>query len=277
MFICENCGTSHTGSYGSGRFCSTKCSRGFSTKAKRKEINEQVKKTFKIKNDNKIILPKFCISCEAELLGNTHKKYCTECSDFLKYRVLFKKLNIQEKNIKIANNKVFIILYNEYFNNDLCLGQLKEKYKIQFNTMYFYFLKNGIHLRNNSDAGSLAVSNGRLSPQSNTIYKHGKYETWEGKKVYLRSSYEFNYAKELDEKHISYDVESKRIKYFDQTKLLHRIAIPDFFLIDSNMLVEIKSSYTLNLENMKDKFIAYDKLGYKTKLIVDGKEIKIKL
>lgn len=30
--ICENCKNDHDGSYGSGRFCSSKCARGFSTK-----------------------------------------------------------------------------------------------------------------------------------------------------------------------------------------------------------------------------------------------------
>lgn len=30
--ICENCKINHDGSYGSGRFCSSKCARGFSTK-----------------------------------------------------------------------------------------------------------------------------------------------------------------------------------------------------------------------------------------------------
>jgi len=44
MKTCENCGSDHEGKYGSGRFCSTKCSRGFSTKAKRSEINEKVSK-----------------------------------------------------------------------------------------------------------------------------------------------------------------------------------------------------------------------------------------
>lgn len=39
---CKNCGNSHDSSYGSGRFCSSKCAHGFSTKAKRKEINERV-------------------------------------------------------------------------------------------------------------------------------------------------------------------------------------------------------------------------------------------
>ena len=40
--ICENCGIDHTGLYGSGRFCCCKCARCFSSKAKRKEINQKV-------------------------------------------------------------------------------------------------------------------------------------------------------------------------------------------------------------------------------------------
>ena len=40
--VCENCGQDHQGTYGSGRFCSQKCARGFATKAKRAEINQKV-------------------------------------------------------------------------------------------------------------------------------------------------------------------------------------------------------------------------------------------
>ena len=42
MRNCENCETEHTGEYKSGRFCSLKCSKSFSTKSKRNEINEAV-------------------------------------------------------------------------------------------------------------------------------------------------------------------------------------------------------------------------------------------
>ena len=52
MKKCENCGDEHDGTYGSGRFCSTKCSRGFSTKAKRKEINKKISHTIKSKIEN---------------------------------------------------------------------------------------------------------------------------------------------------------------------------------------------------------------------------------
>jgi hypothetical protein len=44
---CENCKNGHNGNYGSGRFCSSKCARGFSTKVKRKEINEKISNSMK--------------------------------------------------------------------------------------------------------------------------------------------------------------------------------------------------------------------------------------
>lgn len=49
---CENCQAEHNGEYGSGRFCSEKCSRGFSTKSNRETINEKVSATLKLKHLN---------------------------------------------------------------------------------------------------------------------------------------------------------------------------------------------------------------------------------
>jgi 5-methylcytosine-specific restriction endonuclease McrA len=43
--ICEFCQKEIDGSYGSGRFCSVKCARGFSTKDNRQSINNKVSKT----------------------------------------------------------------------------------------------------------------------------------------------------------------------------------------------------------------------------------------
>lgn len=69
---CENCRNSHDGSYGSGRFCSAKCSRSFSTKNKRKEINERVSKSLRgsvsPKKGLKIVPRKVkkCLECNCE-------------------------------------------------------------------------------------------------------------------------------------------------------------------------------------------------------------------
>lgn len=39
---CEKCGIEHLGTYGSGRFCSSKCARSFSTAHNRLRINEKI-------------------------------------------------------------------------------------------------------------------------------------------------------------------------------------------------------------------------------------------
>lgn len=44
---CECCELEHDGTYGSGRFCCKVCARAFSTKSKRKEINERVSEKLK--------------------------------------------------------------------------------------------------------------------------------------------------------------------------------------------------------------------------------------
>ena len=53
------------------------------------------------------------------------------------------------------------------------------------------------------------------------------------------------------------------------------MAIPDFYIKDENLIVEIKSQFTLNVQNMKDKAKAYKELGYNFKLILEHQEIDI--
>lgn len=44
---CEYCSKEHNGNYGEGRFCGSKCARGFSTKEKREYINKKVSEKMK--------------------------------------------------------------------------------------------------------------------------------------------------------------------------------------------------------------------------------------
>lgn len=46
----------------------------------------------------------------------------------------------------------------------------------------------------------------------------------------------------------------------------------DFHLTDSNTIVEIKSEYFYDEQNMKDKFQKYRELGYDCKLILENIE-----
>ena len=106
-------------------------------------------------------------------------------------------------------------------------------------------------------------------------YKQHWHTTWNGKDVYLRSSYEEDFANELDEKQIDYDVEALRIKYFNTIENEFRCAIPDFYIPSKNMIVEIKSNWTFNEQEMKDKKKAYLEQGYNFKLILEHKEKEI--
>lgn len=80
MEICENCGKDNNGNFGSGRFCSEKCARGFSTKANRNLINDKIRITFSQKIKNKPIL-KICKTCgvifESEFKRRKRKNYCS--------------------------------------------------------------------------------------------------------------------------------------------------------------------------------------------------------
>lgn len=76
---CEKCGESHNGTYGSGRFCSAACARGFSTKSKRKEINKKVSKTLR-KSLLKKIFVFDCVICGKEKKVKWSKRKQKTCS-----------------------------------------------------------------------------------------------------------------------------------------------------------------------------------------------------
>ena len=69
---CEYCEKEHDGSYGSGRFCGKPCSKGFSTKSKRKEINEKVSKKL-TKNI------RACSVCGSRISRNNISGICRKC------------------------------------------------------------------------------------------------------------------------------------------------------------------------------------------------------
>lgn len=102
-YFCENCGKEVFNIYGSGRFCSSKCARGFSTKAKRKEINNKVSKRLKgytyperIKIDVK---EKECPIC-----GDVFKKQTKTCSKECGIKLVAKKNLGKRYKIKDTSN-----------------------------------------------------------------------------------------------------------------------------------------------------------------------------
>ena len=79
---CENCNKEHDGSYGSGRFCSSRCARSFSTKNDGQELKEAIcpncacKHLISKRASNKTTL---CIKCRLE------RAKCCYCGRLARY------------------------------------------------------------------------------------------------------------------------------------------------------------------------------------------------
>lgn len=277
--ICEKCGKEHNGSYGSGRFCSKECAHS-------RKLTQITKEKISIS------LYKF----NKENHKYKEKKYmCGSLENNLKYKEIsqhivpkwFNKLIPFGFNIntlytdKIINEyyKVKDLLYNEYVINKLAPIEIYNKYNCKdyinnYESLLHLFKSYNFPIRNCKKAVINAFNKGHIKlPENN--YKSEWHNTWEGNEVYLRSSYESDYANELDKKKIKYEVESLRIKYFNSKLNEYHCAIPDFYLPETNTIVEIKSNWTLDIQEMKDKVKVYKDLGYNFKLILEHKEIDI--
>lgn len=161
-------------------------------------------------------------------------------------------------------------LKEDYFNNELSLTELANKYNMNYQTVHMVFKSLNIIARTNIEAGYLAVKNGKVN-YDNAVsfpYKSGYHITWKGKEVHYRSNYEKEYYYLLDKNKIEYQVENLKISYYDTQKKKIRVAIPDIYIKDNNEIIEIKSKWTLDEINMNDKIKAYKKLGYNVKLMI---------
>lgn len=259
---CKKCKKNHNGTYGSGIFCSVNCA------------NSRGPRSNKFKSDvsNKLKKDKTCTSCN--ILLNKRGRYCISCVNFSKNKDLFKKLNIIETNFQIANTLAISILEKEYFDNKLSTPQLFEKYGLQPIVISKFLYKNNIKLRNISNSISNSYYTGRKKINDCNRFKQGIHVTWDGIKIFYRSSYELDYAIKLDKMKIKYQSESLRIRYWDSQLKKERTAIPDFYLPKDNLIIEIKSNYTYDKINIRDKCKAYKKLGYKFKLeLLTSREI----
>jgi hypothetical protein len=130
---CENCGNEHDGNIGSGRFCSVKCTRSFSTKAKRKEINEKVANKLK-----KVVIVK-CKLCEQCFIQKRKRVFCSvSCSS---------KFRSNKPEFKEKISKIFKKIANErYANGDPTIGWqvrniLTPSYPEQKTIEYLNYLK----------------------------------------------------------------------------------------------------------------------------------------
>jgi hypothetical protein len=300
MPTCENCTHTHDGSYASGRFCTPKCSRSFSSKISFRKDPEK----YKVKAN--------CTFCGGELLvdkrTNLKNVYHKKCKNDRRNQkrtckccgqTPCKKPTICKNNIKIirslkkdgiikqfGNKKIYKEveqLINKlnylYYKKELSGFEIAKKLGIKnyFRGNHFTLIMKrlGIKPRSRSDSQYIAKKTGRhvvRNSGSKYVYKHGWHTTWNGNEIFYRSSYELNMCNYLDSKRIKYKVEGLRIPYKDSQLNKTRISIVDFFLPDHNLIIEVKSNWTLDPINMKDRRRAYKKGGYKFKLLLNNKD-----
>lgn len=292
---CLHCGKILEYNKRDGKFCSSSCAASYNNRLRSpesrnhqkealKKTNERKRKVEKITNKNRPIKEKpikYCKYCGAV------KGQCKDlfvCKHYQIYKTLekfgFNKSVVGTEQVISEFYRIRSVIEDFYKANSSNNEKLIECFSYTSGSANFMKIIKSLNIesKEHGNAISNAWSLGRINPintNGNYQYQCGWHTSWDGKEVYLRSSYELEYAQELDGKQIKYDVELLRIKYFDTKENIFRCAIPDFYLPDTNTIVEIKSTWTYDEQNMKDKFRAYKDLGYNTKLILDKKELII--
>ena len=170
-------------------------------------------------------------------------------------------------------NNSFNMLKQSYEIELLSGVEIHKKYEFKCSTSHILnILKTiGINRRTLSKATSLALLTGRSNPKSDAKYKSGIHYSWDSIEHYYRSSYELEFYKILDQKQWIYETETLRLQYFDSSENKTRICIPDIIIQNKKLIFEIKSDYTYDYQNMKDKFDSYKQHGYRPYLILEGK------
>ena len=174
-------------------------------------------------------------------------------------------------------NRIREMLFDLYWNQHMSSTQINNKFNLPTNSIIDYFKNFNIPIKSLSYANKENYRENRIKQPSIEHFR-GRYEphiTWDNKTVFLRSKNEIEYAKQLDEKKILYEYESLRIMYFDSQLNNFRFSIPDFYLPETNTIVEIKSAFTLDVQNMRDRQKEFERLGYNFKLIFDFKEMTL--
>lgn len=277
---CKKCGKLIPYSKRKNIFCSQSCANSYTNTCR---IRKPWSKEQKLNVQKYIKEDFFCKYC-----GKKTKKYssiCSECKPYVYRLKTFIKFNLLNGSLQERYNKLKEIIYQDYFENHYSLSMIAESYDVNLDVIYKIINKEFGGCRNQSESLLLAIKKGRCNPEfslnsiKNYSFITGKHKSWDGKIYCYRSSWEDQYMSQLDGEKIPYQYEPFRVEYFDTKRNIIRYAIPDFLLTKTNEIIEIKSSYTIknHVQEMKDKFIAYQKLGYKPKLLLDWEFVDVQI
>ena len=258
-------------------FCNHSCSASYSNKERKisKETRKKISKSLKDKYPKKIKLCKICGQMKCSNID-----ICKHSKNWFKNLLPFGFNSTEIGSIGVYKEyfRIKELILKEYYDNKLSPNDISLKYNYIYSSenLLHIFKGFGIKTRKISESVHNAVLQGKLTYINKGKYqfKHGWFKTWNNKNIYYRSSYELNYIKTLNNNKIDFEVEYFRIKYWDTVKCKYRVAIPDIYMKNENKIIEIKSMFTFDKQNMIDKFNEYKKIGYGVLLILEHKEYK---
>lgn len=254
---CLNCGKEIP----EGRkFCSRSCAASYNNvRRERKPWTEE--QHIKNRKPREEAVCKYC--------GKPGKTICDECRPYVQKVPTFRKAGILEGSLKQRYDQLINLIEDLHLEGH-CITEICRELNIHDVTVRQILKSLGLRLYTLSEVQTRMYAEGfrEISPGRGK-YKTGNHTSWEGNTFFCRSSYELEFAESLDKQQIPYRMEAFRIPYWDTAKQRQRIAIPDFYLPETNELVEIKSTWTYDEQNMKDRFKAFRKQGFIPILVLD--------
>lgn len=238
MAICEQCGKDHDGTYGSGRFCCRSCSNRWvalhqSSEAKSRKVDKGKKNLTRSGSQTRI-----CSNCGEVFKSNVYYK-CPKCrhdeyEEYLKstedYSSSFvvcpycgrSKHMINNRHLR-SHNKTLQDLFTEYGSD------------------YKYISDN--FSNNKSETGIRKYNLSHI-----TGHPRGKLirVVHDDKTIVLRSSWEKMLFDILISLELKFQYEGLKIKYTNPKRLRDSVYIPDFYLPDYNLILEVKPSVMID-------------------------------
>lgn len=163
--------------------------------------------------------------------------------------------------------KVKKVFEEKYIKKEMSLLQFARSFGINYTLPSSYFYIFGIPTRNYEEAYIKRKfwkrSEEYKTPNNPSFnFKRGYHISWENKKFYLMSSYEFNFAKILDEFQISYEVGTLILPYFSSIENRIVKGKPDFIFKDLKVIIETKSERFYNYIDLRERQAEANKRGF---------------
>ena len=256
------------------KFCSSNCSAKYSNKHRKQ---------------TKVIT---CTICNKQVTVSYQKKNqtCGECDNNIKTTAKIKHVRLRKCKVcgvkacvsKICRSLSHGILTVKKLGFDVSaigtpqvnneIDKLRDKLKLEWESKSIFELCYQYDIQPRS-MYRLFLNLGLKENNGSKFHSGFWYKTWEDKNVFLRSILELRIAKDLDNQKVRYDVEKIRIPYIN-SRGIQKTYMPDFYIIDKNLLIEAKGKHFYD-SDCKLKAEAARNLGFEYKFILDGKEISI--